>query len=301
MSLYPADGGDAETLIACCESSIYVAKERGGNTSHYFDAVLNERMMDRFRLEKDLRSAIHNGEFVTYFQPRVDGAAKVTGLEALVRWNSSARGRMIYPDQFIPLAERSGLIVEIGRQVLRGACECARSWLYGAGLPIRIAVNISPFQFAEPNLADGIREILRVTDLDPRFLELEITETSIMKNERESVRTLQELHEMGISLSIDDFGTGYSSLSKLRLYPIDLLKIDKSFVRDLPDDRPSAVLTRTIIDMAHNLGFGVVAEGVETKEQLDFLMELGCDHFQGYYFYRPLSPEDACGVIGNQV
>ncbi len=298
MSLYPADGRDAESLIEHCESSILVSKDRGGNTSHYYDAGLNEMMMSRFRLEKDLRSALHNREFVTCFQPRVDRSARVTGLEALVRWNSSAQGRMVFPDEFIPLAEKSGLIVEIGRQVLRGACECGCSWLRDASRHMRIAVNLSPHQFSDPDLAAGIREILRVTGLPPRFLELEITESSIMKNERESVRTLRDLHDMGIAFAIDDFGTGYSSLSKLRLYPVDLLKIDKSFVTDLPGDRASAVLTRTIIDMAHNLGFGVVAEGVETKEQLDFLMELGCDHFQGYYFYRPMPPEEACGVLG---
>lgn len=298
MSLFPADGGDAESLIANCESSIFVAKERGGNTSHYYDAGLNDMMMARFRLEKDLRSALSNREFLTFFQPRVDREARVTGLEALVRWNSTAQGRMIYPDEFIPLAEKSGLIMEIGRQVLRGACDCGCQWLEPDSRAVRIAVNLSPFQFSDPGLAPGIRDILRVTGLNPRLLELEITESSIMKNERESVRTLQELHDMGIALSIDDFGTGYSSLSKLRLYPVDLLKIDKSFVCDLPDDRQSAVLTRTIIDMAHNLGFGVVAEGVETKAQLEFLLELGCDHFQGFYFYRPMPPEEVCGVLG---
>jgi len=296
MSLYPADGRDVETIINNCETSLYIAKEKGGNTFHYYDAGLNERMTARLQLEKDMRLALENREFVTYYQPRVDRNGTFTGLEALVRWKSASRGRLIMPDEFIPLAEKSGMIMDIGMQVLEAAAACARKWGGCLDPMFRVAVNISPEQFSRPDLVKSIREILDATGIDPCLMELEITESAIMSDEAKGIRTLNDLHDAGIALAIDDFGTGYSSLSKLRLYPIDLLKIDKSFIMDLPGDRQSAVIARTIIDMAHNLGFGVVAEGVETKEQLDFLVEHGCEHFQGYYFHRPL-PEETISEI----
>jgi diguanylate cyclase (GGDEF)-like protein/PAS domain S-box-containing protein len=291
LCLYPNDGGDTESLMKNCVSAMYIAKEQGRNTSRYFDAWLNEEMMNRLKLERAMRSAISNKQFDVYFQPKVDQKGQVIGMESLIRWHLPERDEYIPPSEFIPLAENSGLIVEIGYYILKRSCEYNRRWQDMNYSRKRVAVNLSPFQFKQPDLIPNIRRILEETGLEPRWLELEITESGIMENEEESIKKLNEMHEMGVAISIDDFGTGYSSLSKLKDYPIDTLKIDKSFVDDLPDDRMSATIAMTIIDLAHNLGFKVVAEGVETKEQLDFLNKQGCDQFQGYYFCEPLPPE----------
>ncbi len=291
LCLYPNDGDDTESLMKNCVSAMYMAKEQGRNTSRYFDAWLNEEMMNRLKLERAMRSAISNNEFNVHFQPKVDQKGRVIGMESLIRWHLPERDEYIPPSEFIPLAENSGLIVEIGYYILKRSCEYNRRWQDMKYPRRRVAVNLSPFQFKQPDLIPTIRRILEETGLEPEWLELEITESGIMENEEESIKKLDEIHEMGVAISIDDFGTGYSSLSKLKDYPIDTLKIDKSFVDDLPDNRMSATIAMTIIDLAHNLGFKVVAEGVETKEQLDFLNKQGCDQFQGYYFCKPLPPE----------
>jgi diguanylate cyclase (GGDEF)-like protein/PAS domain S-box-containing protein len=291
LCLYPNDGDKAESLMKNCVSAMYMAKEQGRNTSRYFDAWLNEEMMNRLKLERAMRSAISNDEFKVHFQPKVDKEGQIIGMESLIRWRSPERDGFIPPLEFIPLAENSGLIVDIGYSILKKSCEYNRRWQDLEFAQKRVAVNLSPFQFKQPDLIPNIRRILDETGLEPEWLELEITESGIMENEEENIQKLNEMHTMGISISIDDFGTGYSSLSKLKDYPIDTLKIDKSFVDDLPDNSMSATIAMTIIDLAHHLGFKVVAEGVETKEQLDFLNEQGCDQFQGYYFCEPLAPD----------
>jgi EAL domain-containing protein (putative c-di-GMP-specific phosphodiesterase class I) len=222
----------------------------------------------------------------------VDGDGAIIGMESLIRWNCPGREGLVPPFEFIPLAEKNGMIVNIGNIILRKSCE-ENMLLQKLGFePKCVAVNLSPYQFSQPDLIDNIKLVIKETGLDPRWLELEITESGIMKNERESIRKLSELSEFGIRISIDDFGTGYSSLSKLKLYPIHTLKIDKSFVDDLPGDPLSATIAVSIIDLAHNLGFKVVAEGVETQAQLEFLKENRCDQYQGYLFYKPLCFED---------
>ncbi len=290
LCLYPNDGANADLLMKNSTSAMYLAKEQGRNTSRYFDALLNREMMNRLKREKSMRSALINNHFILYYQPKVDRAGSIIGMESLIRWQSPEEG-FIPPDEFIPLAEKSGFIVDIGYYVLHRACEQNRSWQDLGFSPRRVAVNLSPFQFKQPDLIQNIARILEETGLEPRWMELEITESGIMINEEESIRKLNELHRRGIAISIDDFGTGYSSLSKLKDYPIDTLKIDKSFVDDLPANKMSGTIARTIIDLAHNLGFKVVAEGVETRDQFDFLFAHDCDQFQGYLFSPPISPE----------
>ncbi len=292
ICIYPDDAKEATALIKHSESAMYMAKERGRNTSCYFDASLNQRMIDKLKLERELKEAITREDFLAHYQAKVDCNGRIIGMESLIRWYSPARGILVPPQDFIPLAEKNGMIVHIGTIILKRSCE-DNKLLQNLGYePKRVAVNISPYQFSQANLIDTIKQTIDVTGLDPQWLELEITESGIMQNERESIRKLKELAEIGIGISIDDFGTGYSSLSKLKLYPISTLKIDKSFVDDLPLDPLSVKIAVSIIDLAHNLGFKVVAEGVETVEQLEFLKEHGCDQFQGYYFYRPLPLDD---------
>lgn len=213
-------------------------------------------------------------------------------MESLIRWYSRESKKIIPPSDFIPLAERNGMIVDIGRFILFESCIQNRRWQEMGYRPKKVAVNISPVEFRQPDLTESVKYTIKEAGLDPKWLELELTESGIMDDDKESIEKLNELHRMGISLSIDDFGTGYSSLSKLKDYPIDVLKIDKSFVDNLPGDRKSVTIVRSIIDLAHNLGFKVVAEGVETVEQLNFLKAHSCEQFQGYYFSRPLDRDE---------
>ena len=291
VSIFPNDGHNSEILLKNSEIAMYMAKDSGRNTCKLFDHQLHDNMLRRIRLEKELVSAINNDEMTAYYQPRVDHAGSLIGMEALVRWDSPSRG-LISPVNFIPVAERSSMIIDIGYLMLKKSCMQNRKWQDQGLDPIQISVNLSPLQFRQPDLTENIKKIIIETGLEPEMVELEITESGIMENEKDSIEKLYELHEMGIALSIDDFGTGYSSLSKLKSYPIDTLKIDKSFIDDIPVDPMSVKITTAIIDLAHNLGFKVVAEGVERKEQLDFLIENQCDFFQGFYFSRPLSKED---------
>ncbi|MCP4134468.1 MAG: EAL domain-containing protein [bacterium] len=291
VCVYPNDGENAEQLINNSEAALYTAKENGKNGYHIFDAELNKDLLNRLQIERELREAIIENQLETYYQPKVDYSGKLIGMEALVRWRSPSRG-LVPPYEFISIAEKNGMILDIGEIILHDSCRQNKAW-QDAGYPaLKISVNISPLQFRQENLIDDILGILKKTGLEAQWLELEVTESEIVDDEENSIARLKKLHDLGISISIDDFGTGYSSLSKLKDYPIDILKIDKSFVDSLPDDIRSATLATTIIDMAHNLGFKVVAEGVETREQLNFLAKYNCDHYQGYFFSRPLSPED---------
>ncbi len=291
VSIFPSDGAREDTLMRNAETAMYHAKERGRNTYYLYNEGMNAEIIKRIRLEEELRHAIIRNEFLAHYQPKVTQNGDIIGMETLIRWRSPDRG-LVPPFEFIPLAEKNGMIEEIGNIILYQACKQNARW-QREGLPsLKVAVNLSPYQFNHPDMVSNIIHVLKDTKLEPLWLELEITESGIMSNEAESIEKLKELNALGLSMSIDDFGTGYSSLSKLKDYPIDMLKIDKSFIDLLPDNQKSATIATTIIDLAHNLDFKVVAEGVEFKEQLDFLVANKCDFYQGYYFSRPLPPED---------
>jgi EAL domain-containing protein (putative c-di-GMP-specific phosphodiesterase class I) len=254
---------------------------------------------ERLTLENDLRSALERGEFSLNYQPIADcRSGKIIGMEALLRWKHPERG-MISPALFIPLAEETGYIISIGEWVLRTACEQCRRWQKMGFPSLYLAVNLSSRQFHQKDLPASIYQILQDTGLNPASLGLELTEGLVMQQAEASVNTLRELKAMDIRISIDDFGTGYSSLSYLKRFPIDILKIDQSFVRDIPKDEDDAAIASTIITMAHSLGLRVVAEGVETVEQLKFMREHGCDALQGYYLSKPLPPEQFADFLKN--
>ncbi|MCL6750644.1 EAL domain-containing protein, partial [Nostoc sp. CCCryo 231-06] len=248
-------------------------------------------MQERLTLEKDLRDAIKNKEMFLHYQPQVClRSGKIIGVEALLRWQSPTHG-FVSPAKFIPIAEETGLIISIGEWVLRTACAQNRTWQL-AGLPlIKMAVNISSRQFKEQNLVDITTQILQETELKANYLELEITESLIIENIQQAINTMNQLHAMGVTLSLDDFGTGYSSLNYLKRLPIDVLKIDRSFVRELTIGSDDAAIVKAIISLAHNLQLSVIAEGVETQSHLEYLQRHGCDEIQGYYISRPVAPE----------
>jgi len=286
VSICPDDGTNGPTLMKNAGAALSRAGTAGSNNCQFYTADMHARALRRLRLESDLHQAFVKQEFETHYQPKVEmKSGKIVGTEALIRWHHAELG-MIAPADFIPIAEESGLIFDIGKLVLRASCSQARMW-HEAGFPLTVAVNVSAAQLDE-TLADTVHEIVRDTGFDSTFLNLEMTESSVMKNIDFAVRTLNELKELGIKISIDDFGTGYSSLGYLKTLPIDVLKIDKSFVEDVTTDPDDASLVTAIVNLAHNLRLSVVAEGVETEEQLSFLNLLRCDEWQGYLFSKPL-------------
>ncbi len=296
ITLFPFDDTDAEALLKNADAAMYHAKDSGRNTFQFFTPELNQRTVRRLGLETALRHALERGEFQLHYQPQVDLASgAITGVEALIRWQRPEIG-LVSPLEFIPLAEETGLIVPIGDWVLRTACAQSRAWQQ-AGLPaLRMSVNIAPRQFQQQDLAEVVTRILRETGLDPRWLVLEITEGTIMQDAGAAIETLRTLGALGVGLSLDDFGTGYSSLNYLKRFPLDCLKIDKSFVDDITADPDAAAIASAIISMARSLEVQVVAEGVETRAQLEFLRAHGCDAVQGYLFSKPLSAGD-CGLL----
>lgn len=293
LTLYPADGEDAETLLRHADIAMYRAKEEGRNTFRFYVSEMDARVRARLELEHDLRLGIKRGELMLHYQPRVSlTSGAVLGFEALVRWNHPREG-MISPDRFIGVAEDSGLIVPLGDWVLEAACRRMRQW-QDMGLPaMRMSVNLSARQFRDPGLVERVAQIVSETRLDPSFLELEITESTVMHDSEAAIGTLRALKKLGVTLSVDDFGTGYSSLSYLKLFPIDVLKVDRSFVRDVTTDPDDAAIVRAIVTLAHSLGLVVVAEGAEEAAQAAFLRYVKCDELQGYYFSRPLPEGDA--------
>ena len=288
ISTYPADGQDPAALLKNADIAMYLAKDSGKNNFQFYSAQQNAHSFERLALESALRHALEREEFVLHYQPKVDiGSGRIVGVEALLRWNHPDLA-MVGPNQFIPLAEETGLIVPIGRWVLQTACAQAAAW-QREGLPgLRVAVNLSARQFSDDALIGDIGAALSDASLAPEGLELEITESMVMQNPERAVLTLNRLREMGISVSIDDFGTGYSSLGYLKRFPIDNVKVDRSFIKDLPHDADDAAITRAVIAMAQSLRIRVIAEGVETKEQLQFLRDHECDECQGFYLSRPL-------------
>src|SRR5436190_8964688 len=297
VSLFPLDGEDSQNLLKNAGVALYKAKRSGGSNYQFYTADMHDLASRRLAMETSLRRAIQNEEFLVYYQPRICvDTLEVTGVEALVRWQHPQLG-LIAPSEFIPLAEDTGLIVPIGEWVLRTACLQNKRWQDQGFAPLQMAVNICARQFHDQDLAQTIIRILDETNLAPKYLELELTESSIMQNAEFAAETLSGLKSMGMKISIDDFGTGYSSLASLKRLPIDALKIDKSFVSDATTDPDDASLVMAIITLAHNLRLKVIAEGVETEEQLQFLNLLRCDEIQGYLFSKPVPAEDLVALL----
>jgi len=289
ISVYPEDGEDAETLIKNADTAMYHAKESGRNNFQFFKADMNLKAVERQSLEGSLRRALEREQFLLHYQPKVNlDTGEITGVEALVRWQQPDRG-LVPPSQFVPIAEDCGLILPIGRWVLREACRQARAW-QDAGLPpLPIAVNVSAVEFRDKGFVQGVRTILSETGLEARYLELELTEGVLMDDAESTASILQELKMMGVHLAVDDFGTGYSSLSYLRQFPIDVLKIDQSFVQQITADPDDSTLVSAIINMGKSLKHQVVAEGIETQLQRAYLQTQQCAEGQGYLFSRPLA------------
>ena len=288
ISLYPEDGEEAETLIKNADTAMYQAKAEGRDNYQLFNALVNAKALLRISLEHGLRRALLNDELVVYYQPIVDlRSLKITGLEALLRWQHPELG-LIPPSDFIPLAENTGMMPPIGLWVLRTACMQTKAWHDRGFNSISLAVNLSVTQLQQLDLVESVRRVLVETELPPEFLELEITESSAMQNPEHSARTLYELKKLGLRISLDDFGTGHSSLSYLKRFPIDTLKIDQSFVRDITTDPDTAAIVSAIIAMTHSLRLKVIAEGVEYPEQANLLNQYGCDQMQGFFVKSPV-------------
>jgi len=296
VGVYPQDGEDSNTLLKNADTAMYRAKEQGRNNFQFYSAEMSSSALERLMLETDLRYALSRNELLLYYQPLIElKSGLIIGYEALLRWQHAELG-LISPQDFIPLLEEMGLIVSVGEWVLREACLQCMKW-GNEGLPILpVSVNLSGRQFSEANLAESITEILNDTGLAPEFLQLEITESVIMQNASTTTKILQALKQLGVELAIDDFGTGYSSLSYLKRFPIDVLKIDRSFVRDITSDPDDASIVSTIITLAHSLNLNVIAEGVETEEQASFLKTRSCDITQGYLYSKPI-PADEMRVL----
>jgi len=300
VSVFPDDGLDAETLIKNADTAMYQAKENGRQSYKFFKPAMNVRAVERQAIEESLRRALERQEFAVHYQPKVSlKTGEITGAEALLRWTHPVRGP-IPPGQFIPIAEDCGLIRPIGNWILREACRQARAWL-DAGLPLAsMAVNISAVQFRNENFLQGVFSTLEETGLDPKYLELELTESVLMKHAESTEVILKTLRARGVQLAVDDFGTGYSSLSYLRRFAIDALKIDQSFVRQITTTPSETTIVTAVISMGRSLNLRVVAEGVETTEELAFLQAHQCDQAQGYYFSRPVAAPQFADLLGTQ-
>lgn len=297
ISLYPEDGDDALTLISNADVAMYHAKKNGRGCYHFFHSEMNARAVERQRTEADLHFALEHSEFLLYYQPKVNlGTGEITGFEALLRWQHPKLG-MMEPAKFISLAEDCGLIVPIGRWVLNEACAQVKRWSFDGIFKGSVAVNISALEFNSSNFVEQVRKSLLDNELNPSSLELEITESVLMNDATSNNEILLQLKSVGVSLALDDFGTGYSSLSYLKHFPIDVLKIDQSFVRDIGEPNGNSIIVDAVIAMGNSLGKRVVAEGIEGEDQLRFLSERNCSEGQGYFFSRPLAASDCTKLL----
>ncbi|MBI2311404.1 MAG: EAL domain-containing protein [Betaproteobacteria bacterium] len=297
FAIFPQDGADADTLVPNADVAMYRAKELGRNNFQAYSNTMRVRLAERLAVHNGLLRAIEQHELLVYYQPQADlRTGKIVGAEALVRWRHPDRG-LVPPDRFIPVAEETGLIAPIGEFVLRTACAQTRDW-QSQGLPsIRIAVNLSPRQFWEPKLPKVVQKALHDAGLEPSYLELELTESLVMRSVEEAVKTMKAFRAMGVGLAMDDFGTGYSSLSALQRLPLNRLKIAQAFMRDVPSHPDSVAIAQAIISLGHTLKLTVIAEGVETAEQLEFLRANGCDEIQGYLLGKPMPPEQLAELL----
>jgi diguanylate cyclase (GGDEF)-like protein len=296
---FPKDGTDAQALLASADIAMYRAKEDGRNRHCFYSASFNQFTGEHLALEASLRHALERGEIEVFYQPKIGfGSGRVTGVEALIRWRHPTLG-LLLPDKFIGIAEETGAIVPIGYWTLRRVCERARRW-HDQGMALSVAVNLSAVQFHQPELASELASILKATGAAPHMLELEITESMLMKDPDAAVAVMEALRAMGVRLSIDDFGTGHSSLGYLKRFPVNQLKVDRTFVRDLPHNGDDVAITRAVIAMAHSLRMSVVAEGVEHQHQFELLRAEGCDEFQGYYCRPPLEEADLMRFLAEE-
>jgi diguanylate cyclase (GGDEF)-like protein len=300
ISVYPDHGKDVETLLQNADAAMYHAKKNGRGNYQYFAPDINAFAREKLEIENGLRRALQEKQFILQYQPKVDvRSGRIDSAEALIRWIQPERG-MVSPADFIPLAEETGLIVPIGEWVLREACRQAAAWQTGGLRPLRVAVNLSAQQFRQKDLNQMVRSALADAQLDARHLELELTESAVMHDPESSIQILRQLSDLGVRISIDDFGTGYSSLGYLRRLPLDMLKIDRVFIREVTTSRDDAEIVRAIVSLAHSLRLEVVAEGVETLDQLSFLHGLGCDNYQGYFCSPPLPNEKFVALVREQ-
>jgi len=297
ISVFPSDGSDSQALLKAADLAMYRAKEMGRNNFQYYLPSMNVHTLERLELESDLSRALERGEFLLHYQPKVQIATGlITGTEALLRWKHPVRG-LVPPLDFISLAEETGLIVPIGEWVLATACAQNKLWQDMGLTKLGISVNLSARQFSDSMLLAKLTRIIHASGLDPSSLELEITESVVMSDGECAVEVLEQLKSIGVRIAIDDFGTGYSSLGYLKRFPIDTLKVDRSFIRDIPADSGDKKIAQAIIAMAHALRLEVVAEGVENSEQLKFLRAQHCDAVQGYFLFRPLPVEEATDAL----
>lgn len=297
IATYPFAGTDMDSLMKNADTAMYYAKNNGRNRYRFYTPEMNEKYEEYLRLEIDLRRALENQEFELHYQPKVNiHTGMLVGMEALLRWKHPKKG-YISPVAFIPIAEETGLIIPIGEWVLKTACAQNKKWMEAGYPKLCVAVNVSAIQFQQPDFVHHVEAVLQSTGLDPAYLELEVTENSMMNDAEESLCTLHKLHDLGISIAIDDFGTGYSSLGYLKRFPISALKVDRSFVKDVTADPGDAAIVKAVIHLAHSMGLTVVAEGVETEDVLRFLQEQECDEVQGYYYSRPLQNEEFTALL----
>ena len=299
ISVFPEHAENSSTLLKNADTAMYHAKQCGKGNFQFYTEQMNANSLARLKLESDLHQALENKEFAIYYQPIIDSeSGQIIAAESLLRWKSRKHG-LVKPCYFIPMVESNGMIVEIGKWVLQQSCKQNAAWQHAGLKPIRISVNISSLQFRHTNLLDTIEQALQASALSADYLILELTEGMIMQNSDQTIQTLQKLKAAGVKISIDDFGTGYSSLSYLKRFPIDTLKIDKSFISDLPHDKDDAAITTAVIAMAHSLNLRIIAEGVEKSEQAEFLKHLGCHSMQGYLFGKPMSAENFQACLKN--
>jgi diguanylate cyclase (GGDEF)-like protein len=289
INLFPPDGNNVRTVFNQAEAAMYRVKESGGNSFHFYTSEMSKKKGEKIDLESHLRKAVDREEFSVVYQPQIDIQTKqIIGVEALLRWDHPEKG-LLLPDKFIDIAEETGLIIPIGEWVLRTVCKQSKKWVE-SGLPnLNVSVNLSPSQFADPKLVGTIKRILEETELTPKWLTLEVTEGTIIRNREEATAILQEIKSLGVQIALDDFGKGYSSLGYLKSFPINMLKIDRSFLQDIPNDHTDKAITIALITLAHSMNITVIAEGVETVEQLLFLQENNCNQAQGYLISHPVT------------